>query len=59
VFKRSYILGWAVVMALSNLDGALLVRVTKVSEESFSSQIVSMMSRIAEKKPPVDCWLTG
>lgn len=37
-----------------NLDGNLRVRVSKGSVDSFLSQIVSMMSRIAEKKPPVE-----
>lgn len=37
-----------------NLDGALQIKVTKVGQDSFLSQIVSLMSRIAEKKPPVE-----
>ena len=37
-----------------NLDGALQLRVSKVGQDSFLSQIVSLMSRIAEKKPPVE-----
>jgi Cu+-exporting ATPase len=37
-----------------NLDGALQLRVTKVGQDSFLNQIVSLMSRIAEKKPPVE-----
>jgi P-type Cu+ transporter len=37
-----------------NLDGALRVRVTKVGEESFLSQIVGLMTRIAERKPPIE-----
>ena len=37
-----------------NLDGALQIKVTKIGDESFLSQIVSLMSRIAEKKPPVE-----
>ena len=37
-----------------NLDGNLKVRVSKISQESFLSQIVGLMSRIAEKKPPVE-----
>ena len=37
-----------------NLDGNLKVRVLKITEDSFLSQIVGLMSRIAEKKPPVE-----
>ena len=37
-----------------NLDGALQVRVTKVGEESFLSQIVRLMTQIAERKPPLE-----
>jgi P-type Cu+ transporter len=37
-----------------NLDGALQIKVSKVGQDSFLSQIVSLMSRIAEKKPPVE-----
>ncbi len=37
-----------------NLDGELKVRVTKVGEESFLTQIVRLMTRIAERKPPVE-----
>ena len=37
-----------------NLDGVLQIKVTKIGADSFLSQIVSMMSRIAEKKPPVE-----
>ena len=37
-----------------NLDGALQIKVTKIGQDSFLSQIVSLMSRIAEKKPPVE-----
>lgn len=37
-----------------NLDGNLKVKVSKISGESFLSQIVSMMSRISERKPPVE-----
>ncbi|GAA0564336.1 copper/silver-translocating P-type ATPase [Chitinophaga japonensis] len=37
-----------------NLDGALRIKVSKIGQDSFLSQIVSLMSRIAEKKPPVE-----
>lgn len=37
-----------------NLDGSLKVRVTKVGAESFLSQIVRLMTRIAERKPPIE-----
>lgn len=37
-----------------NLDGNLKIRVSKISQDSFLSQIVGLMSRIAEKKPPVE-----
>ncbi len=37
-----------------NLDGALQIKVSKIGQDSFLSQIVSLMSRIAEKKPPVE-----
>ncbi len=37
-----------------NLDGALRIKVTKKSTDSFLSQIVRMMSQINEKKPPVE-----
>lgn len=37
-----------------NLDGALQLKVVKVGKDSFLNQIVSLMSRIAEKKPPVE-----
>lgn len=37
-----------------NLDGALQIKVTKIGQDSFLSQIVNLMSRIAEKKPPVE-----
>lgn len=37
-----------------NLDGELKVRVTKVGEESFLTQIVRLMTRIAERKPPLE-----
>ncbi len=37
-----------------NLDGALQVRVTKVGTDSFLSQIVRLMTQIAERKPPLE-----
>ena len=37
-----------------NLDGSLQVRVTKVGEESFLSQIVRLMTHIAERKAPIE-----
>lgn len=37
-----------------NIDGALQIKVSKIGQDSFLSQIVSLMSRIAEKKPPVE-----
>ena len=37
-----------------NIDGALRIKVTKKSTDSFLSQIVGMMSQINEKKPPVE-----
>ncbi|TAK22768.1 MAG: heavy metal translocating P-type ATPase [Myxococcaceae bacterium] len=46
--------GSAVIGGTLNLDGALRVRVTKVGGDSFLSQIVGLMSRIAERKPPLE-----
>ena len=37
-----------------DLDGELRVRVTKVGEETFLSQIVRLMTNIAERKPPLE-----
>lgn len=37
-----------------NLDGELKIYVTKVGEDSFLNQIVRLMSRIAERKPPLE-----
>ncbi|GAC1425567.1 MAG: hypothetical protein NVSMB67_27430 [Flavisolibacter sp.] len=37
-----------------NLDGNLKVRVTKIGQDSFLNQIVGLMHKIAEKKPPVE-----
>ena len=47
-------IGSNVIGGTLNLDGALQIKVAKVGEDSFLSQIVSLMSRIAEKKPPVE-----
>lgn len=46
--------GSKVIGGTLNLDGELKVRVTKVGEESFLNQIVRLMSRIAERKPPLE-----
>jgi Cu+-exporting ATPase len=37
-----------------NLDGALQVRVMKVGQESFLSQIIRLMTQIAERKPSIE-----
>ncbi|CAN5776163.1 heavy metal translocating P-type ATPase [soil metagenome] len=46
--------GASVIGSTLNLDGELRIRVTKIGEESFLNQIVSLMSRIAERKPPLE-----
>lgn len=46
--------GGKVIGGTLNLDGALQVRVTKVGEDSFLSQIIRLMSTIAERKPPIE-----
>jgi len=46
--------GSKVIGGTLNLDGALSVRVSKVGEESFLSQIVRLMSQISERKPPLE-----
>ena len=46
--------GTAVMGGTLNLDGALQIKISKVGEDSFLSQVVNLMSRIAEKKPPVE-----
>lgn len=46
--------GGMVIGGTLNLDGAIRVRVTKVGEDSFLSQIVRLMSTIAERKPPIE-----
>lgn len=47
-------IGSKVIGGTLNLDGALQVRVTRVGEESFISQIVRLMTQIAERKPPLE-----
>ncbi|CAI2719612.1 heavy metal translocating P-type ATPase [Nitrospina watsonii] len=37
-----------------NLDGSLQIRTTKVGQDSFLNQIVSLMTRIAERKPSIE-----
>lgn len=37
-----------------NLDGLLRIQVSKISTEGFLSQIVKLMSQIAERKPPIE-----
>lgn len=46
--------GTAVIGGTLNLDGALHVRVEKVGQDSFLNQIVRLMTRIADRKPPVE-----
>lgn len=46
--------GAKVIGGTLNLDGALQVRVTKIGTEGFLSQIVKLMSTIAERKPPIE-----
>lgn len=46
--------GSEVIGGTLNLDGALQVRVTKVGADSFLSQIVRLMTQIAERKPPIE-----
>ncbi len=46
--------GSKVIGGTLNLDGALQVKVTKVGEDSFLSQIVRLMSQIAERKPSIE-----
>lgn len=46
--------GAKVIGGTLNLDGFLEVKVTKVGEETFLQQIVRLMSRIAERKPPIE-----
>lgn len=46
--------GTEVIGGTMNLDGFLKIRVTKVGADSFLSQIVRLMSQIAERKPPIE-----
>lgn len=46
--------GLQVIGGTLNLDGLLSVRVTKVGQDSFLSQIVRLMTQIAERKPPIE-----
>ncbi len=46
--------GAKVIGGTLNLDGSLKVRVVKVGQDSFLSQIVRLMSQIAERKPPIE-----
>lgn len=46
--------GSSVIGGTLNLDGALQVRVSKVGQDSFLSQIVRLMSQISERKPPIE-----
>ena len=46
--------GSEVIGGTLNLDGLLQVRVTRVGSDSFLSQIVRLMTQIAERKPPVE-----
>ncbi len=47
-------IGTKVIGGTLNLDGRLIVRVTKVGSETFLSQIVRLMTQIAERKPPIE-----
>ncbi len=47
-------IGAEVIGGTLDLDGELKVRVTKVGEDSFLHQIVRLMTRIAERKPPLE-----
>lgn len=46
--------GSQVIGGTMNLDGLLTIRVTKIGTDSFLSQIVRLMSQIAERKPPIE-----
>lgn len=46
--------GASVIGGTLNLDGALQIKVSKIGDDSFLNQVVSLMSRIAERKPPVE-----
>ncbi len=47
-------LGSKVIGGTLNLDGGLQVKVTKTGEDSFLSQIVRLMTQIAERKPSIE-----
>lgn len=47
--KNSNVIGGSL-----NLDGLLRIQVSKISTEGFLSQIVKLMSQIAERKPPIE-----
>lgn len=46
--------GSAVIGGTLNLDGSLEILVTKVGDESFLSQLVRLMSRISDRKVPLE-----
>jgi Cu+-exporting ATPase len=46
--------GTEVIGGTLNLDGELKVQVSKTGSDSFISQIVKLMCRISERKPPVE-----
>lgn len=46
--------GSKVIGGTLNLDGALKIRVTKTGADTFLSQIVRLMTQIAERKPPIE-----
>jgi P-type Cu+ transporter len=46
--------GSKVIGGTLNLDGALKVRVTKIGQESFISQLVKLMSQISDRKVPIE-----
>jgi Cu+-exporting ATPase len=48
------VVGDDVIGGTLNLDGFLQVRVTKAGQDSFLSQVVRLMSQIAERKPPIE-----
>lgn len=47
-------MGAKVIGGTLNLDGALSIRVSKVGQDSFLSQIVRLMTQIADRKPPLE-----
>lgn len=51
---RAKEVGGEIIGGTLNLDGELKVRAIKVGEESFLSQIVRLMTRIADRKPPLE-----